>query len=121
MSYFDNAVEAISSIGQYGDTNLEGEEYNRSDRSRRISDAADSLCDYVHEHILEARGEEIRFKHFTQDDLNMIAGMIAHGMMCQFEHDLEAELRYLSKQDSDDQLHAQRLDTIENALRQEGV
>jgi hypothetical protein len=90
MSYFDSATETISSVGQYGDTNLD-------DRSRRISDAADSLCDYVHEHILDARGEGIRFKHFTQDDLNMIAHMIAVGMEAQFAHDLEAERRLMAE------------------------
>jgi hypothetical protein len=97
MSYFRTPTITIAEIGAHGDMSLEGEEYMRSDRGRRISDAADSLCDFVHEHIVETRGDYIRFTRFTQDDLNMIASMIAIGMMAQYEHDFEAECRYLDK------------------------
>jgi hypothetical protein len=85
--YFDSAILTIAEVGAHGDAKLSGDEFDRDDRAKRIGQAADSLCDYVHEHILEARGEETRLKHFTQDDLDMIARMIAVGMMHQFEHE----------------------------------
>jgi hypothetical protein len=94
MGYFSQAVSDIASIGAFGDCNIEGERaYAHDDRSKRIKSAADSLCDYVHEYILSYRGEELRFKHFTQDDLNMIAHMIAVGMEAQFDYDLEHEIQ----------------------------
>jgi hypothetical protein len=99
MSYFDQATMIISEIGAYGDDHLEGEEHKHSDRSNRIKGATESLCDYVHEYTADWYGshDDGKLKRpFKQDDLDVIAHMIAVGMHAQFKHDFDAECRYMA-------------------------
>jgi hypothetical protein len=86
--YFHQATSVISEIGGHGDCGLSGDAFNRDDRSKRIENAADSLCDLVFEYL---RNDCDDLRLFKQEHLPTIARMIAIGMMAQFEHDLEAE------------------------------
>jgi hypothetical protein len=104
-SYFNSAAE-ITSIGQYGDSNLDGAEWVSSDRRQRISEAADSLCDFVHEYTVDWYGhnDDGTWKRpFKQEDLDVIARMIAQTMMHQFEYDLKAEYQYMEYRESREQ------------------
>jgi hypothetical protein len=88
MSYFENAVMTISEIGGHVDHTLPVHQQDDDDRRKRIGGAADDLCDWVYEHLVEDEG---RLGPFKQEHLPRIARMVAIGMMAQFEYDLKRE------------------------------
>ena len=100
--YFSSAVMIISEIGAHGDHELSGADFNHDDRSKRIRGAAESLCDFVYEYLVDSGYVGDFAKNnikFEQEHLPIIAGMIAVGMMAQFEHDLKMELEIVREQE----------------------
>jgi hypothetical protein len=85
MDCYQEAVHVISEQGAYGDTDLNGEKFDRDDRYRRILAATDDLRDLVFESFIDDNYKlQIDFKH-----IGKIASLIAQGMMVQYEHDFK--------------------------------
>ena len=78
----------------------------------RIEGAAQSLCDWVYEYNC---GHGELGCRFNQEQRDIIARMVAVGMMNQFEHDLEAECRLMASLDDEGCLRAIYSDPVKIA------
>jgi hypothetical protein len=107
--YFDLATMTISEIGGHGDCDLPADEFARDDRTKRVDTAANSLCDWVFEHLMETagNGEWGNMGIFKQEHLPRIERMLAVAMMAQFEHDLKMEGELVAELLKDDKASEQ--------------
>jgi hypothetical protein len=88
---FDQATLTIAEIGAHGDYMLRGEEFDRDDRAKRIDQAADLISDWVFESICQRYDGMFNLGDFKQEQLPVIARLVAVGMAAQFDFELERE------------------------------